>query len=61
MSNVRDEVRDEWGGLVRRCYACDEAEQYIEMDKSLWIKKLSKPAKIDAFANALKRLGNCLF
>jgi hypothetical protein len=54
-------VRDEWGGLVRRFYTRDEAEQYIEMDKSLWIKTLPKPAKIDAFANALKRLGNCLF
>jgi hypothetical protein len=61
MSNLRYEVRDEWGGLVRRFYTRDEAETYIEMDKSLWIKTLPKPAKIDAFANALKRLGNCLF
>ena len=62
MSNgLRYEVRDEWGGIVRRFHTKDEAEAYIEMDKTLWIKVLPKPAKIDAFANALKRLGNCLF
>jgi len=61
MSNLRFEVRDEWGGLVRRFYTRDEAQSYIEMDKTLWIKTLPKQAKIDAFTNALKRLGNCLF
>jgi len=61
MSNLRYEVRDEWGGLVRRFYTRDEAETYIEMDKSLWIKTLPKPTKIDGFTEALKRLGSCLF
>jgi hypothetical protein len=61
MSNLRYEVRDEWGGIVRRFASKHEAEQYIEMDKSLWIKTLPKPTKIDAFAGALKRLGSCLF
>jgi hypothetical protein len=61
MSNLRYEVRDEWGGLVRRFYTRDEAETYIEMDKSLWIKTLPKPTKLDGFTEALKRLGNCLF
>ena len=61
MSNLRYEVRDEWGGIVRRFFTRDEAETYIEMDKSLWIKVLPKPKKLDGFTNALKRLGNCLF
>jgi hypothetical protein len=53
-------VRDEWGGIVRRFYTKDEAEQYIEMDKSLWIKVLPKPAKKDPYAIALATLGVCL-
>jgi hypothetical protein len=61
MSNLRYEVRDEWGGIVRRFHTKDEAETYIEMDKSLWIKTLPKPTKLDAFTEALKRLGSCLF
>jgi hypothetical protein len=61
MSNLRYEVRDEWGGLVRRFYTRDEAETYIAMDKSLWIKILPKPTKLDGFTEALKRLGSCLF
>jgi hypothetical protein len=61
MSNLRYEVRDEWGGIVRRFYTKDEAEAYIEMDKTLWIKILPKPAKLDTFTEALKRIGNCLF
>ena len=62
MSNgLRYEVRDEWGGLVRRFYTKDEAEAYIEMDKSLWLKVLPKPKKLDTFTEALKRIGSCLF
>jgi hypothetical protein len=54
-------VRDEWGGIVRRFFTRDEAETYIAMDKSLWIKVLPKPTKLDGFTEALKRLGSCLF
>jgi hypothetical protein len=60
MSNLRYEVRDEWGGIVRRFYTKDEAEAYIEMDKSLWIKILPKPVKKDPYAIALATLGVCL-
>jgi len=60
MSNLRYEVRDEWGGIVRRFHTKDEAEQYIEMDKSLWIKVLPKPAKTNPYAIALAALGTCL-
>jgi hypothetical protein len=54
-------VRDEWGGLLRRFATKHEAEHFIEMDKSLWIKTLPKPTKLDGFTEALKRLGSCLF
>jgi hypothetical protein len=57
---LRYEVRDEWGGIVRRFYTKDEAEAYIEMDKSLWIKVLPKPKKTDPYAIALAALGTCL-
>jgi hypothetical protein len=60
MSNLRYEVRDEWGGIVRRFYTKDEAEMYIQMDKSLWIKVLPKPAKTNQYAIALATLGVCL-
>ena len=60
MSNLRYEVRDEWGGIVRRFYTMEEAELYIQMDKSLWIKVLPKPAKTNPYAIALAALGTCL-
>jgi hypothetical protein len=58
---LRYEVRDEWGGIVRRFDTKHEAEHFIEFDKSLWIKTLPKPIKIDVFTDDLKRLGKCLF
>jgi hypothetical protein len=58
---LRYEVRDEWGGIVRRFATKHEAEHFIELDKTLWIKTLPKPTKIDGFTGALKRLGSCLF
>lgn len=60
MSNLRYEVRDEWAGIVRRFHTRAEAEEYIEMDKSLWIKVLPKPKKMNPYAIALAALGTCL-